>query len=310
MADLFAGKPHRQLPRGTLGYFGEVARCGSVRQAADRLYVAASAVSRQISKLERFIGTPLFERRADGMYLTDAGVLLANYLGRNDRELDRTLSAIDDLRGLTSGEVSICTVEGMIDEFLPHVITRFRQKYPGISFLVRIESALAVTEAVAADRTDIGISFNVPPRKNLSIVAHHSQPILAVCSPGHPLAKSQKIPLKSLVGHPLALQDTTFGIRRLVDDAFAQARLAPQTFLVTNSLLMLKALAKQGSSVTLLPSYAVQAELRRSELVALRTESAILNAARLDLCIHHAKRHSTAASEFLAMLKSELATLS
>ena len=309
MSDFFSGKPNRQLPRGTLNYFGEIARCGSVRLAADRLYVAASAVSRQLAKLERFVGTPLFERRADGMCLTDAGTLLAEYLNRNDRELDRTLSAIDDLRGLKRGEVSIYTVEGMIDEFLPHVITKFRERYPGISLMVRVESALAVIEAVAADRADIGIGFNVPPRKSLSIMAQHLQPILAVCSPNHSLAKNQKVSLKALVGQPLALQDMSFGIRRLVDDAFAQARLAPRTFLVTNSLLMLKSLAMQGPVVTLLPSYAVQTEVQRGKLAVMRTDSAILNAAHLDLCVHNSKRQSSAAAEFLALIKSELITL-
>jgi DNA-binding transcriptional LysR family regulator len=309
MTQTLMGKVRRPLPRGTLNYFGEVARSGSVRQAADRLYVAASAVSRQIAKLERSIGAPLFDRRADGMHLTKAGSLLAGYLNRNDRELEHALSSIDDLRGLKSGEVSITTVEGMIDEFLPRVITTFRNRYPGISLLVRVESALGVIEAVAADRTDIGIGFNVPSRKNLTVVTQHTQPIMAVCNPRHPLAKCKKISLKTLTEQALALQDTSFGIRRLVDDAFARARLVPQSFLVTNSLLMLKSLVKQDTVITLLPSYAVRAEVRRSELAALRIDSAILNSAHLDLCVHRSKQHSFAAEEFLALTKRELNTL-
>jgi len=48
-------------------YFLEVARTGSVSQAAGQLHVAASAVSRQIAKLEDQLGCALFERRARGM---------------------------------------------------------------------------------------------------------------------------------------------------------------------------------------------------------------------------------------------------
>ena len=243
------------------------------------------------------------------MHLTGAGFLLEEYLNQNNRELDRALSAIDDLQGLKNGEVLISTVEGMINEFLPHAITIFREQYPGITFLVRVESALGVIESVAADRMDIGIGFGDPPGKNLSIVAQHSQPILAVCSPRHSLANSRRISLKTLVGQPLALQDTSFGIRRLVDDAFARAGLAPQTGLVTNSLLLLKSLAKQRRIVTLLPSYAVQGEVQRGELVGVPTDSAILNAAHLYLCVHQSKRHSSAAIEFLGLLKRELSTL-
>jgi DNA-binding transcriptional LysR family regulator len=299
----------RRLPRGALSYFGEVARYGSIRQAADRLYVAASAVSRQVAKLEQAVGVPLFERRADGMHLTPAGVLLAGYLNRDERELHRALSAIDDLRGLSSGEVTVTTVEGMIDEFLPRVIETYRARFPAITFRIRVESALAVVEAVSADETDIGIGFNVPTRKNLVVAAKHVQPVHAVCSPRHPLAKSRRVPLKALGAYSLALQDSNFSIRRLVDDAFARARLPHESFLVTNSLLLLKSLVKQGNALTFLPTYAVRTEVGRGELVAIPTDSSILNSAHLDLCIHATRRLSPAAVEFFRLTQNELSKL-
>lgn len=49
-----------------LRYFHEVARCASLRQAAERLYVTPTAVSRQIEQLEHFFGTALIERGSPG----------------------------------------------------------------------------------------------------------------------------------------------------------------------------------------------------------------------------------------------------
>jgi DNA-binding transcriptional LysR family regulator len=49
-----------------LRYFLEVARCGSIAGAAAAQHVAASAVSRQIAKLEDELGVALFERQARG----------------------------------------------------------------------------------------------------------------------------------------------------------------------------------------------------------------------------------------------------
>ncbi|MFP3649035.1 LysR family transcriptional regulator, partial [Paraburkholderia sp. SIMBA_054] len=43
-----------------LRYFLEVARSGSLSQASTRLYVAVSALSRQIAKLEEEVGAALF----------------------------------------------------------------------------------------------------------------------------------------------------------------------------------------------------------------------------------------------------------
>ena len=44
-----------------LRYFEAVAEEGSIRRASDRLHISASAVNRQILKLEDHLGTPLFE---------------------------------------------------------------------------------------------------------------------------------------------------------------------------------------------------------------------------------------------------------
>jgi DNA-binding transcriptional LysR family regulator len=297
----------RRVPKSALNYFGEVARCGSIRQAADSLYVAPSAVSRQIAKLERAVGVPLFERRASGMHLTAAGGLLAEYLNRSDRELERALSAIDDLKGLSSGVVSINTVEGMIDEFLPKVVEAYRAKFPAVTFRIQVDSALAVMEAVVADKTDIGIGFNVPPRNNLVIAAQHPQPILMICAPSHPLAKKRRVSLKGLQNYRMALQDGNFWIRRLVDDAFAQTRLPSEPFLVTNSLLLLKSLVTQSKdAITFLPSYVVRGEVESSKLIAIPTDSPILNAAHLDVCIHASRRLSTVAAAFLRLTQEAL----
>ncbi|HET9205716.1 MAG TPA: LysR family transcriptional regulator, partial [Burkholderiaceae bacterium] len=56
-----------------LKYFVEVARSGSIRKAAQNLYVASSAINRQIRKLEEELGTELFDRLPSGMRLNAAG---------------------------------------------------------------------------------------------------------------------------------------------------------------------------------------------------------------------------------------------
>ena len=96
-----------------LRYFGETARTGSMRQAAEHLHVAASAVNRQILKLEDQLQCKLFDRTADGVSLTAAGEVLYNYTLRLERDLDRAISQIDDLRGLRRGHVSIACEDGI-----------------------------------------------------------------------------------------------------------------------------------------------------------------------------------------------------
>ena len=76
------GRPET-VQSAALKYFLEVARAGSIAEASQRLNIAPSAISRQISKLEAEIGVALFERRARGMNLSAAGELLAAHARRS-----------------------------------------------------------------------------------------------------------------------------------------------------------------------------------------------------------------------------------
>lgn len=71
-----------------LRYVDEVARAGSVRQAAERLHVAPSAVIRRIQDLEHELGTPIFERLPRGMRLTAAGELFVAYIRQRHADLE------------------------------------------------------------------------------------------------------------------------------------------------------------------------------------------------------------------------------
>ena len=85
-----------------LRYFLAVARHGSIRQAADELHVAASAISRQIAILEGDYGATLFERHAQGVRLTLSGEIFAQHARTTLREFERVRSDLDDIRGLNA----------------------------------------------------------------------------------------------------------------------------------------------------------------------------------------------------------------
>ena len=71
-------------------YFIAVARCGSLRRAAEQLHISASAINRQILQAEEAFGTPLFERLPEGLRMTTAGELLYDNLLRWQKEFRQT----------------------------------------------------------------------------------------------------------------------------------------------------------------------------------------------------------------------------
>ena len=104
-----------------LTYVDEVARQGSIRAAAEKLNVAASAVSRQIKSLEDELGTPIFNRQPRSVTLTAAGEILLVHIRDTLRDMNRTRALIEDLKGLRRGEVSVALMSGLAGNIVPRV---------------------------------------------------------------------------------------------------------------------------------------------------------------------------------------------
>src|ERR1700677_5137324 len=71
-----AGDAHRGVELRHLRYLVAVADAGTFTHAAERMFVAQPTLSQQIRRLEEMVGTPLLDRRRDGVQLTDAGIVL------------------------------------------------------------------------------------------------------------------------------------------------------------------------------------------------------------------------------------------
>src|SRR5690242_19933858 len=93
-------------------YFREVAATGSVLRAGANLFVAPSAVSRQIRLLEEDLGVPLFTRGARGMTLTAAGHRVLEFAARVHQDAADLRAEIDADRHGVRGHVVVATVEG------------------------------------------------------------------------------------------------------------------------------------------------------------------------------------------------------
>lgn len=267
-------------------YFGEVAKLGSIRQAAERLYISASSISRQIAKLEREFDAPLLIRRPHGVELTPAGRILVEFIQSRSRELDRLKAFIDDLKNLRRGHVSLYVVEGLLGGFLPKALGDFAARYPALTYEVVISGTDDVMQAVAESRCDIGISFHPYPRAGVKAVAEVRQPLLAVMAPGHRLARRSALWLSDLAGEPVGLPDRTFGIRHLIDHAIKAEPVELTVRLETNSIELVRQFALQRMGVSFLPAYAFEREAAAGTLVGVPLADSALTAAATQFCRH------------------------
>ena len=118
--------------------FLAVAREGSLSNAAKRLGVQHSTVSRRIRALEEQLAAPLIERKASGYVLTEAGKHLETSALRIEKELLSFEGAIGDHADDAAGELRITAILNMASTVLMPYFARFSAAYPKIQLNIQV----------------------------------------------------------------------------------------------------------------------------------------------------------------------------
>lgn len=288
-----------------LRYFVEVARTGSIRSASERLHVAASAISRHIQIFEEDAGAPLFERHARGMGLTAAGEIYLRYAQSVLSEGDNTQLEIDALKGLKRGHLRISSIEGIVPGPLFDAVRHFRDRFPDITYNIKAMGTHSVMQAVRDGEADIGVAFQALPVAGAHVVRRISNPLHMICSQHHPLARGEQVTLREVVQYPLALPDRTFGIRQIMDAACHVQQLRLIIAIETNSIEPLRAFARSGLGVTILPPLAAKSDIETGRVAAVPVANSMLSASSVDICVREGRALPNVVTAFLQQIETD-----
>jgi len=184
-----------------LRYFVEIAECGSFSAAAERLYIAQSALSRQIKELEQHLGTPLFERTARLPRLTLAGQAFLERARRLLADLAQAERVTRDIGEGLQGSMRLnhSSTVPLTGPLLARLGGYLRDN-PGVSLEIAQQSSEAQLEDIAAGRLDIGLLRLPVLRQHEGVVLHElfSEPLLLTVAAGHPLASAPQVKLEQL----------------------------------------------------------------------------------------------------------------
>ncbi|WP_208998379.1 LysR family transcriptional regulator [Roseibium aquae] len=226
-------------------YFAMVAECGSIRAASRALNVASSAVNRQILWLEDALGLQLFERVGRRLRLSQAGEVLLAHVRRTYSDFDGTMAELDALKGLRRGTVNVATVESVSELLLPSVVGSFRKSFPGIYLKVVVTSSLEAARLVEAGEADVGFTFDPPETSALTVAFHQDLVIGALMAPNHPLSVRDTLTLADCLKYPVVLPAEGLSLRTRIDAVRRTIPGASKTYVESNSLKFMRALARQ-----------------------------------------------------------------
>lgn len=257
-----------------LRYFLAVVENGSFTRAAAATGRTQQALSKGINALEQQLGERLFERGTRQIVLTDAGRLLMDHARTADDAVRRFEDRLAEMQTGSEGQVRIGTGPSTAGSLVAPAVLALRRHWPKIGVHVAGGIAPELQPALLARELDVVVTLHTAgedapdPRIHSEVLMHDAYRVLA--SARHPLARQKSIDPARLID-----QHWIFG-RRLgaVELAFRQHFIdaglqPPANTLDTGSPEFLRAMVREGSYLTLLPSRIAHAELLAGHWVAL-----------------------------------------
>lgn len=233
-----------------LRYVDEVARAGSIRKAAERLNLTASALNRRIQDVEEDLGTKIFERLPRGVRLNAAGELLIRHIRSQIADMSRVRSQIEDLAGFRRGTVAVACSQALAYELLPAAIAGYRAEFPLVEFQVRVRDHGDSLRALQVFEADLAIVFRPGPNPDFQALASVDQRVVAIMAANHPLAVKSPLRLRDCAGFPLALPERSYGGRQLLDEATARSSFRLEAAVESNSFEFLRNYVRFENAIT------------------------------------------------------------
>jgi DNA-binding transcriptional LysR family regulator len=285
--------------------FLAVVREGSFSAAAKSLYRTQPAISQTIKRLEDEIGHPLFDRSSRRGLLTDAGRVLAVHAERLLNFRDQAMTALDDVRQLRSGRLTVAANE-LTALFLLPLLHEYRRLYPDVHVTVQRSLASRIPGQVLDFGADLGVVTFRPDLDLLTSIVVYRVELAFVVPPGHAYAKRREVRIEELGGESFVAHHVASPYRHKVIATFQDKRVQLRMPVEMPTLDAIKRFVSMGNGVALLPALAIEAELARHELVRVRVPD--LDFERQLRLVH--RREATlshAAQGFLAVIEAQAA---
>src|SRR5919198_3301799 len=214
-----------------------VLQAGSFSAAAQRLSLTQPAVSRQVSLLERQLGTRLVRRTRQGVHPTEAGRLLAEHADAILARVRLAEAQIQALAGLRSGHVRLGSFLSAIVHLSAELAVVLEQRHPALFHAreqpIRDELVDRATafRRLAAGALDLAVVFEhafepQPPPGEIELVPLFDDPPRVLLPAGHPLATAQTLTPRRLARETW-IRAHHGSAARLVDHVLARAGITP-----------------------------------------------------------------------------------
>jgi DNA-binding transcriptional LysR family regulator len=232
-----------------------VARHRSFTKAAEELFLAQSAISQQISRLEAEIGIQIFRRSSRSVELTEEGKVILDHARRVLAEMEDMQGEMEALAGVMRGTVRI----GGIYPFGPYdlygVLSDYHERYPGVSIHMVEDTQDAMLSMLRSDELDCAFASVDPDTIGSEFAGTllWEEEFVVIASPNHEFAARQDVTWEDVIEQDLIAYRENSALRRRFETTIGRRGMEPHNAFVCTEMSAVRALAATGLGIAVLP---------------------------------------------------------
>ena len=256
----------------SLKVFCDLAETESFTKAAQINGVTQSAVSQQISSLERVFKSLLIERSKKKFRLTREGQVLYDYSKQIIQTYESLHSKLQELKDIISGTIRVATIYSLGLHDLPPYIKKFMKSYPTVNVHVEYRRANQVYEDVFSNVVDLGLVAYPQKDSKLEIVPLRKEPLVLICHPQHPFTRQKTIKLKNLVGQKVIGFEPDIPTRKALDKILREHGVDVKHVMEFDNVETVKRAVEIDAGISIVPLGTVTQEISKQTLVAIEID--------------------------------------
>ena len=250
----------RRIDLTSLQLFVAVCELGSIGRAAEREFIAASAVSKRLSDLETAVDTQLLYRHSRGVTLTPAGESLLHHARNVLFGLERMQGELSEYADGVRGHVRVHANISAIVQFLPEDLGSFAREHSQIKIDLQEHLSSDVVQAVHEGTADLGIcnpdAVQGAAEMELQSRPYRSDHLMLVVPLAHTLAKRDSISFEEALEWDIVGLQSGSSISQAMRSASNQLRRPLRQRIQVTSLDAMCRMIDNGLGIGLLPDRA------------------------------------------------------
>lgn len=287
--------------------FEAVARLNSFSRAADELFLTQPAVSAQVVALENALKLKLFDRVGKTFTITESGKVVLRCAEDLHGRVQQMQTELDELSKLHRGSLRIGASHVVGMYLFPEILSRFREQYPLVELVVRVQSSRQVIDMLLRGELDIGViaEGNAVSDDRIAVKPIMDDELIVIAPPQHQIAEAGSITPSDLSHMPFVFPARDSASGESILDQVHAAGVSLHSVLEFGNVGAVKKAVEAGMGISIVSRFAVMRELQDGRLQSVEVQGLKFKR-HVSLCWHNNRPFSKLTTAFVHFIQKQV----